>query len=39
MDGSKRNVLHHTAPRFLGLTTYLPTYLPRQEGREVNTCS
>lgn len=36
MDGSsernatQRNALHHTAPRFLGLTTYLPvpTYLP-----------
>lgn len=33
MDGSsernatQRNVLHHTATRFLGLTT-LPTYLP-----------
>lgn len=39
VNATQRNVLHYTATRFLGLTTYLPTYLPTQVGREVDTCS
>lgn len=40
VNATQCNVLHHTAPRFVGLTTYLPTYLTLDTvGREVNTCS